>query len=191
MIAGAGRTIAGAVSLGLLFAGEAQAHPHIWVTVSSDLVYAADGSVVAMRHAWAFDEMSSAFIIRDAAITRKDRLAREDFASLARAHVDSLKQLDYFTNVKANGINLKFGEPADYRFELGAGVLTLHFTLPFQSTAKTPTLEVAVYDPSYFVDISLIDEDPVVLVNAPPGCDLSIVRKSWAQVANKIVVTCP
>ncbi len=121
MIAGAGRTIAGAVSLCLLFAGEAQAHPHIWVTVSSDLVYAADGSVVAMRHAWAFDEMSSAFIIRDAAITRKDRLAREDFASLARAHVDSLKQLDYFTNVKANGINLKFGEPADYRFELDAG----------------------------------------------------------------------
>src|ERR1700736_508735 len=40
-----------------LGAGAAQAHPHVWITASSELVYAPDGSVTGVRHAWTFDDM--------------------------------------------------------------------------------------------------------------------------------------
>ena len=42
----------------------ASAHPHVWVTVKSELVYAPDGSVTGVRHAWTFDDMFSVFAIQ-------------------------------------------------------------------------------------------------------------------------------
>ena len=45
----------------LFAAGKAQAHPHVWVTMKSELVYGADGSATGVRHAWTFDDMFSTF----------------------------------------------------------------------------------------------------------------------------------
>ena len=46
------------VSAALAFgAGAAQAHPHVWVAAASELVFAADGSITGVRHAWTFDDM--------------------------------------------------------------------------------------------------------------------------------------
>ena len=47
--------------LALFAAGKAQAHPHVWVTMKSELVYAPDGSVTGVRHAWTFDDMFSTY----------------------------------------------------------------------------------------------------------------------------------
>ena len=44
--------------------GGAFAHPHVWVTMKSEIVYAEDGTVTAVRHAWTFDDMFSTFAIQ-------------------------------------------------------------------------------------------------------------------------------
>ena len=50
------------VSLLVLAAGSlAQAHPHVWVTMQTELVYAPDGTITGIRHAWSFDDMFSTF----------------------------------------------------------------------------------------------------------------------------------
>ena len=41
--------------------GSAQAHPHVWVTMKSEVVYAPDGAATGVRHAWTFDDMFSTF----------------------------------------------------------------------------------------------------------------------------------
>jgi ABC-type uncharacterized transport system substrate-binding protein len=46
---------------GCLTAASAHAHPHVWVTMTEELLYAPDGSVTGVRHAWTFDDMFSAF----------------------------------------------------------------------------------------------------------------------------------
>ena len=48
------------VSLAAIIAAPS-AHPHVWVTMTEELVYAPDGSVTGVRHAWTFDDMFSAF----------------------------------------------------------------------------------------------------------------------------------
>ena len=40
--------LAGGAGLG---ATAAQAHPHVWVTAASEVLYAADGSITGVRHA--------------------------------------------------------------------------------------------------------------------------------------------
>ncbi len=52
-------------SIGLLIAAEAaSAHPHVWITMKSEVVYAPDGTVTGVRHAWTFDDMFTAFAIQ-------------------------------------------------------------------------------------------------------------------------------
>ena len=167
------------------------AHPHIWVTMKCQIIFGVDGSIVGVRHAWSFDEMSSAYIALGTEDRQKGIFSREKLASLAEAQVASLKSSDYFTSATVNGVKQQFEPPADYRLESEDGVLTLHFTLPFRSPLMGQTLELEVYDPSYFVDISLAEQAPVELVNPPSQCKFAITRQTWTEVANKIAVTCP
>jgi ABC-type uncharacterized transport system substrate-binding protein len=195
-------------------AGVAQAHPHVWVTMTSEVVYAPDGSVTGVRHAWAFDDMFSAFATQGIETKQKGVFTREDLAPLAQVNVDSLKDFDYFTYAKANGKKTKFEGPTDYWLEYKNEVLILHFTLPFKSPVKAQRLDVEVYDPTYFVDFTMAEKDPIALVGAPGACKLTVVRPTdtsvasnapvneqffnsldagnfGAQFANKILVACP
>jgi ABC-type uncharacterized transport system substrate-binding protein len=47
--------------LSLAFTGLVRAHPHVWVTMKSEVLYALDGTVTGVRHAWSFDDMFSTF----------------------------------------------------------------------------------------------------------------------------------
>ncbi len=193
----------------------AQAHPHVWVTMTSELVFAPDGSVTGVRHAWAFDDMFSAFATQGIETKQKGVFTREDLAPLAQVNVDSLKDFDYFTYAKAKGKKAEFDGPTDYWLDYKDEVLTLHFTLPFKAPVKTQRLDVEVYDPTYFVDFTMAEKDPIKLVNAPGQCKLTVVRPTdtnvasnapineqffnsldagsnfGAQFANKISVACP
>ena len=197
-----GLVIFAACSLGL--AGAAQAHPHVWVTMTSEVVYGADGAVTGVRHAWTFDDMFSAFATQGLESKKKGVFTREELAPLAEVNVTSLKEFDFFTFAKADGKKAGFTDPVDYYLEYKDSLLTLHFTLPFKAPVKTQNLDVEMFDPSYFVDFSFAEKTPVKLVGASAQCKLSFVRpgetgsaqptdpNNWgAQYANKILVKCP
>jgi len=168
--------------------GAAQAHPHVWVTISSEVVYAPDGSATGVRHAWAFDDMFSAFATQGIETKQKGVFTREDLAPLAQVNVDSLKDFDYFTYAKANGKKTEFDGPTDYWLEYKKEVLILHFTLPFKAPVKAQRLDVEVYDPTYFVDFSMAEKDPITLVGAPAPCKLTVVRPTDSNVASNAPV---
>jgi len=45
----------------VLVAGVAHAHPHVWITFKSELLYAPDGTLTGIHHLWTFDDMFSTF----------------------------------------------------------------------------------------------------------------------------------
>src|SRR4051794_32632516 len=50
---------------GVVFsAGAAQAHPHVWITATSELLYGPDGSMTGVRHAWTFDDMFATYALQ-------------------------------------------------------------------------------------------------------------------------------
>ena len=115
------------------------AHPHVWVTVKSELVYAPDGAITGVRHAWTFDDMFSTFAIQGIESKKKDQFTREELAPLAQVNVDSLKEYDFFTYAKANGKTIELNEPAAgyyLEFDPKHTVLTLYFTLPLKAPVK-------------------------------------------------------
>jgi ABC-type uncharacterized transport system substrate-binding protein len=193
----------------VLGAGAAQAHPHVWITATSEVIYAPDGSVTGVRHAWVFDDMFSTYALQGLQTKTKGVYSREELAPLAQTNVESLKEFAYFTFAKADGKKEKFEEPVDYYLEYKDAVLTLHFTLPLKTPAKPKELALEVFDPTFFIDFKLSDTN---LVGAPAACKMRFQRPSdgtasaqklgeqnftdtnsnyGAMFANKITVDCP
>jgi ABC-type uncharacterized transport system substrate-binding protein len=191
----------------------AEAHPHVWITAASELIYAPDGSITGVRHAWTFDDMFSTYALQGLETKVKGVYSREELGPLAQTNVESLKEFAYFTFAKAEGRKHKFLEPVDYYLEFKDAALTLHFTLPLKSPLKTRALALEVFDPSYFIDFQFADKDPIRLVGAPAGCQMKFQRPNdgtasaqklneqnfasgdnsnyGAMFANKISVECP
>jgi ABC-type uncharacterized transport system substrate-binding protein len=192
----------------------ASAHPHVWVTASSELVYAPDGSITGVRHAWTFDDMFSTYALQGLETKTKGAYTREELAPLAQTNVESLKEFAFFTFAKADGKKQRFVDPVDYYLEYKDAALVLHFTLPFKAPFKTKELALEIYDPTFFVDFGLAKNDPIRLVGAPASCKAAIQRPTdgasqaqkigednfmdggsnanfGAMFANKITVDCP
>jgi ABC-type uncharacterized transport system substrate-binding protein len=207
----------GGVVAGLLMAGTAAvAHPHVFVTMKSEVVYAPDGSVTGIKHAWSFDDMFSSYSTQGLESKEKGVFTREELAPLAEVNVTSLKEYDFFTYAKVDGKKVDLADPAGgaYWLEYKDSVLTLNFTLPLKKPVKAKDFSFEIYDPSYFVDFGLADKDPVTLAHAPAGCTVSYKSPkdataptaklgesffnnpanadNWgAQFANKVAVKCP
>jgi ABC-type uncharacterized transport system substrate-binding protein len=158
--------------------GSANAHPHVWVTMTEELLYAPDGSITGVRNAWTFDDMFSTFATQGMEQKTKGTFTRAELAPLAQVNIDSLKEYAYFTYAKANGKKLKeaFLPPIDYflDYDPKATVLTLHFTLPFKAPVKAKAIEIEIYDPEFFIDFGFAAKNPVQLVGAPADCALSV-----------------
>jgi ABC-type uncharacterized transport system substrate-binding protein len=196
----------------------AQAHPHVWVTMTEELLYAPDGSATGVRNAWTFDDMFSAFATQGLPQQTKGQFTREELQSLAKVNVESLKEYAYFTYARIDGKRRRdaFAEPIDYYLDYDPKetVLTLHFTLPFKGPVKAKDLQVEIYDPEFFIDFGFAEKNPVRLVGAPTPCSFSMQKPNdgnfpsslrldqafqtseanagmGANFANKISVTCP
>ncbi len=202
--------LAGVCALGT---NAAQAHPHVWITASSALIYAPDGSITGVRHAWTFDDMFSTYALQGIETKTKGVYSREDLAPLAQTNVESLKEFDFFTFAKADGKKEKFKEPVDYYLEFKDAALTLHFTLPLKTPLKPKALGLEVFDPAFFIDFKFEDKEPIKLVGAPAACQMKFLRPNdgtaatqklneenfmngdnsnyGAMFANKIMVECP
>ena len=197
----------------VLAAGTAQAHPHVWITATSELIYAPDGAITAVRHAWTFDDMFSTYALQGIETKTKGVYSREELSSLAQTNVESLKEFAYFTFAKADGKKEKFLEPVDYFLEYKDTALTLHFTLPAKTPFRARQLALEVFDPEFFIDFKYADKDPIKLVGAPADCKMAFQRPNdgaagaqkigeqnflnggnsnyGAMFANKITVECP
>ncbi len=153
------------------------AHPHVWVTMRSELVYGPDGSVTGVRHAWTFDDMFSAFATQGIDSKQRGVFSREELEPLAKTNVESLKDFDYFTMARVNGKKADFLDPpSGYYLDYKDQILTLHFMLPFKTPMKAQDLQIEIFDPSYFVDFSFEKTNAVALVGAPAGCKLAVAR---------------
>jgi ABC-type uncharacterized transport system substrate-binding protein len=183
------RRLAGLLLPLLLGMGAAEAHPHVWITSTSELIYAPDGTLTGVRHAWTFDEMFAAYALQGIETRTKGVYSREELAPLAQTNVESLKEYAYFTFARAEGRKEKFNEPVDYFLDYRDNQLTLHFTLPLKTPQKAKALVVEVFDPTFFIDFKLAEKDPIKLVGAPEGCQMKVQRPNdgaaGAQVLNE------
>lgn len=172
------------VAVALVQAAPASAHPHVWVTSMSELVYAPDGTLTGVKHTWTFDEMFSSYALQGIDTAVKGTYTRQELAALAQTNVESLKEYDFFTFASVAGTSQAFNEPVDYWLEHKDAALVLHFTLPLKVPLKAKKLALEVYDTSFFVDFTLDKNKPFALVNAPAQCEMKVTGPKASKPAS-------
>jgi ABC-type uncharacterized transport system substrate-binding protein len=154
----------------------ALAHPHVWVTVTTTIVYE-NGTITGLRHNWSFDDAYTQMALEGLDKNGDGKYDREELAELAKINIEGLKEFDYFTFAKLGTQALKFGPPKDAWLDYTNKVLTLHFTLPLEQPvlADAPGFTFQVYDPTFFIAFDLANDNPIKLSeHAPQGCKTAV-----------------
>ena len=170
-------TLAAATVAVLAVAQPAAAHPHVWVSVETTVVYE-KGAISGFQHRWSFDELYTTMAIQGLDANNDGAYDRKELAELAQVNIDGLKEFDYFTQAKLGGQQLKIAAPKDFWLEYKDGVLSLNFVLPLAQPvlAEAEGFSFAVTDPSYFIAFDLAKDKPIKLSEgAPAGCQANIV----------------
>lgn len=103
-------SLAFAMAAGL--AAPAAAHPHVWVEVKTEIVYA-NGSFTGIRQVWTFDELYTAQAIEGLDANKDGRLDRVELDELAKVNMEGLKEFGYFTHATLGGQKLAFMAPTE------------------------------------------------------------------------------
>jgi len=114
----AGVALAAAASF--LSAGEARAHPHVWVTTETTVLYE-NGTIVGLRQKWSFDDFYTAMALQGLDTNNDGVYDRSELAELAKVNMDGLKEFGYFTTVNLSTEKLTFGAPKDFWLEHSEG----------------------------------------------------------------------
>jgi ABC-type uncharacterized transport system substrate-binding protein len=179
-------SVALSLALGLAAATPACAHPHVWITVKSQIAFTPEGKVSAVIHDWVFDEMYSSFATQGLAPAGQ-LVKKEQFAPLAKENAGSLAEIGYFTTLKNGGKAMDFGTVTDYWMqERPDHLVEFHVTLPLKTpTPVTKFLTLRVADPEYFIDFEFDDKEPVTLVSAPSGCSANVAKPKPLEANDK------
>src|SRR6185369_15509576 len=146
----------------------ADAHPHVWATVHSEILLGANHQIIGIRHSWTFDEFYTAMAVEGLDTNKDGIYSKEELQPLAKVNVESLKDFDYFTFVHFEGEEdkmLPLKPPVDYWIDYDKNVLTLHFTLPLDkpvtlagADSKGCTAEITLPDPETAADTKALTE---------------------------------
>ena len=176
-----------AVSAG--FVPAAIAHPHVWATVRSEIVFGPDHRITGIRHHWTFDEFYTAMAVQGLDANGDGAYSKDELQPLAQVNVESLKEFDYFTFVHMSDDDkpLPLKEPVEYSVDYDKTLLTLHFTLPLETPLdpRVHAVAVDVYDPSFFVAFGFATDAPVKIAGTEaPGCTAEIEKPDHESEAD-------
>jgi ABC-type uncharacterized transport system substrate-binding protein len=182
-------------------ASSAAAHPHVWITVETVVLYDKD-TFTGLQHKWTFDEFYTAMAIEGLDKNKDGVYDREELSELAKVNIDGLKEFAYFTFPVLDGQDVKVGDAKDYWLEHKNGALSLHFTVPFVQpvAVKAKNFAYVVQDPAFYIAFLLAKTDPVkfgegapksckVHIGNPAGDDSDRLAKAFAQLATPVSAT--
>jgi len=159
---------------GLLAAGAAGAHPHMWIDARVAIEIDADRRVAALRQVWLFDEMFGAYATQGLKKGKDGSLPADVLQGMAQDWMKALGEpvSHYFTRVTVAGKTAAFAAPRDARVDWNPKTsrLALSFTLPLAEPVAPGAegAQVDIYDPTYFVAYAF-DGKGAVSLDGPQG----------------------
>ncbi len=152
------------------------AHPHVWIKVQTAVIVDA-GSIVALRHAWAFDRDYLASVLAEYDRDRNGVLSADEMAPLLDASRKALAEHGYFTIAKHDGETIALLPPTDLRMEQTEQGMLLQFTIRTGKSipAIGSVFRFEVYDPTFYSALTFVASEPVVFDTvAAVGCKATL-----------------
>jgi ABC-type uncharacterized transport system substrate-binding protein len=174
----------------------AEAHPHIFIEEHVEVLFDHD-NVSGVRLTWSFDELYSSTLRSDYTDTKKGPITAKDVKNLHDHAFANLATVHYFTTASLDGQPVALGEPRDFTARFDPDDKAIYsFVIPLSPPKPQGkgVLEIAVFDPEYYVDFELAAADPVKTTGGggalKADCQPGTVRRDtqgWGQVDADIV----
>jgi ABC-type uncharacterized transport system substrate-binding protein len=100
----------------LFGAASANAHPHVFVTTETTVLYE-NGTIIGLRQKWSFDDFYTSMAIQGLDTNNDGTYDRSELEELAKVNMEGLKEFEYFTTARLSGEKLKFEPPKDFWLE--------------------------------------------------------------------------
>jgi len=151
------------------------AHPHIFIDAKAKIIFNDQGEIVGIENSWTFDEAFSAWQTAELDVNQDGTTSTEEMADLAKDNIQGLAEYDFYTYAGEGSSTLPLASMDNAHFVYENGRSTFTFGIEPQGPYRIKdTFEVAVYDPEYYVAITIPDASAVTLENAPDGCEVSL-----------------
>jgi ABC-type uncharacterized transport system substrate-binding protein len=144
--------------------------------MSTSLTFNGEARISSIVVDWLFDDFYTAFVVED--INRAGESIDQALTSLAEENLRSLKEYQYFTDVRVDGKRQHVEYTGHFQTEIRQGRLWLRFVITFHEPVdpRQHNITYAVYDPTYYIEILHLEGDVVTLNGEKPGgCFASIL----------------
>ena len=163
----------------ILFAASTgtKAHPHVWVSMRSDIVFNDDGLIKGVNLEWAFDDNYTEMALDGLDANADGVYSQAEIAPLTKENIIALKDYDFFTVLRSGGQKQEIGAVTEFGQIWSNGRFSMHFHVPLKIPVDPRQGEfvMKVYDPDFFIAIDYPKDDPVsVLGNMPATCKLDV-----------------
>ncbi|KKJ75319.1 hypothetical protein WH95_19025 [Kiloniella litopenaei] len=163
----------------LFYPSYAQSHPHVWVDAAVIIHRNDAGEISALEPVWIFDDLYTASLLPDLDQDQSGEVEKAELLTFARDAIGNLQEWDYFLKVKRDD---EFGPL--YRKEIiaDADVLNNRLLLRFKLDLEKPvalgtSVQMQMYDPSYFIAMDVIENHAVsYLPAAMNACTHSVTH---------------
>jgi ABC-type uncharacterized transport system substrate-binding protein len=168
---------ASALSVALLAAPPAFAHPHVFAEASLEVKLDGAGNVASLRHVWRFDDLFSSTVLVEFDKNQDLKLDDEELEDVSKTIFDSLAEYNYFQLVEADGKDVEMNPPK----ELVATIQDDQLIVFFESTPKKPfrlsgKVDFGVYDPTFYTAIDFTDDASMKVDDLPAICKHAVIR---------------
>jgi ABC-type uncharacterized transport system substrate-binding protein len=156
----------------------AAAHPHVWINDVTTFLFK-DRQLVAIHHRWQFDEIFSSFVIQQHDKNRNGKFDKAENASVQKEAFSNLRNYGYFTHVRVDDQKVPLDQVDDFQATTKKGILIYEFTLVMPKPVDLAKHHVAVgvFDPEYYVEVDLDENDPVQFSGLPAGACTFDIRE--------------
>jgi ABC-type uncharacterized transport system substrate-binding protein len=163
------------ITLALLatWAGQAEAHPHVWTDMRSTLMVDAQGMITGVSVAWTFDDGYSGFALEGLDTNNDGVFSPDEIKPLTEENIKSLSESDYFVFMRQSGKLLPQGQVSNYAQTYNDARLTLFFDVPLATPVdpRAGEFDYKVYDPDFFIAFDYVKDDPTDMEGElPQGC---------------------
>lgn len=165
-----------ASALLLVAPSPSRAHPHIWIDTYVEIVFERD-RITGLRVYWSFDPFFSSMALTDFDADGNGFLDDDEAAELASVSAETLKDSNYFSHIRLDGELLEIGAVEDFDAHLTENTLHYAFTIPMPQPIDpaATSVEISLYDPTYYIEIMPDPVDPLRFVGATPGCIANVM----------------
>ncbi|MGD9649704.1 MAG: DUF1007 family protein [Dongiaceae bacterium] len=153
------------IILALLWAENAAAHPHVFITAKAAFVVK-EGKIIGIRQFWVYDPLFSNDLMLTFDSDRDKKLSAAEQQKMGGEILKNLKEFHYFTFIENGGKKIDNVTVAEFQAAAGARVaMSFLAILPEPIALKEQQLSLRTYDPSYYVEVMVDNKEPVLYEN--------------------------